>query len=62
MAKEQTAEWLGKLIERGEDVDKCLVLLREMSAQEEQAAERRERAAERESKSTEYDRQLRLRE
>ena len=40
MAGEKTTEWLNKLIERGEQVDQCLVLLREISEREEKAAER----------------------
>ncbi|MEW8544650.1 MAG: reverse transcriptase domain-containing protein, partial [Candidatus Thiodiazotropha sp.] len=53
---------MNKLIERGEDVGQCLVLLREISEREEKAAERSERAAEREAKSKERDRELKLKE
>ena len=38
MAGEQTIEWL-KLIERGEDLGQCLLLLREISEREEKAAD-----------------------
>ena len=62
MAVDKTTEWLNKLIERGEKVDQCLVLLREISEREEKAAERSERAAERDTKSKERDWELKLKE
>ena len=60
MAGEHTIEWLNKLIERGEDVGQCLVLLREISEREEKAAE--ERAAERKNRSKERGRELKMKE
>lgn len=61
MARETTTDWLNKLIERGEDIGQCLVILREIAVREEKAAERSERAAEREAKSKERDWELKLR-
>ena len=62
MAGEKTNEWLNNLIERGEDVGQCLVLLTEIAEREEKAAERSERAAEREAKNKERDREVKLKE
>ena len=62
MASEKTTEWLNKLIERGENVEQCLVLLRELTQREEKAAERDERAAQRESKSKEKEWELKYKE
>ncbi|MCG8044622.1 MAG: RNase H-like domain-containing protein [Candidatus Thiodiazotropha endolucinida] len=62
MAGEATAELLNKLIERGEEVGQCLVLLRELSEREDKAAQRSERAAEREEKSKARDWELKLKE
>ena len=61
MAGEQTIEWLNKLIERGEDVGQCLVLLREISEREEKSC-REERAAERKNRSKERGRELKMKE
>ena len=62
MAGDKTAEWLNKLIDRGEKVDQCLLLLKELSEREEKAAERDERAAARETKNKEREWELKLRE
>ena len=62
MASEQTTLLLNKLIERGEDVSQCLILLRGIAEKEEKAAERSERAAERDAKCRERDWELKLKE
>ena len=62
MAGEQIILCLNKLIERGEEVDQCLALLREMSEREEKNTERSERAAERDARMKERDCELKFRE
>ena len=65
MASEHTAEWMSKLIDRGEDVGQCIAFLKELAEKEEKLverneknAERNERRVERELESREKDREL----
>ena len=60
MATEHTAEWMSKLIERGEDVGQCIAFLKELAVKEEKDAERNERKLNRELESKEKDRELEL--
>ena len=43
MASEHTAEWMSKLIDRGEDVGQCIAFLKELAEKEEKLAERNEK-------------------